>query len=161
MINVQPSDRKLKRGDLIRFDVGGRYKNYRSDMSRGASLGDPAPKIAKYYRAVEKGVLRSYDIIKPGLKVSKLFEEIVDTVRKEGIPHFARSHVGHGIGVDGYDPPNISESSADVLEENMVICVETPYYELGFAGLQVEDMVRVTSDGAASLMSLPTALRIL
>jgi Xaa-Pro dipeptidase len=161
MINVQPSDRKLKRGDLIRFDVGGRYKNYRSDMSRGASLGDPAPKIAKYYRAVEKGVLRSYDIIKPGLKVSKLFEEIVDTVRKEGIPHFARSHVGHGIGVDGYDPPNISESSADVLEENMVICVETPYYELGFAGLQVEDMVRVTNNGAASLMSLPTALRIL
>lgn len=26
----------------------------------------------------------------------------------------------------------------------MVICVETPYYEFGFAGLQVEDMVRVT-----------------
>lgn len=161
MINVQPSDRKLKRGDLIRFDVGGRYRNYRSDMSRGASLGEPAPKIAKYYRAVEKGVLRGYDIVKPGLKVSELFKEIVATVRKEGIPHFARSHVGHGIGVDGYDPPNISESSTDVLEENMVICVETPYYELGFAGLQVEDMVRVTSTGAASLMSLPTALRIL
>ncbi len=161
MINVQPSDRKLKRGDLIRFDVGGRYRNYRSDMSRGASLGEPAPKIAKYYRAVEKGVLRGYDIIKPGLKVSELFKEIVATVQKEGIPHFARSHVGHGIGVDGYDPPNISESSTDVLEENMVICVETPYYELGFAGLQVEDMVRVTNNGAASLMSLPTALRIL
>ena len=67
----------------------------------------------------------------------------------------------HGIGVDGYDPPNIAESSAEVLEENMVICVETPYYELGFAGLQVEDMVCVTKDGAASLMTLPTALRIL
>jgi Xaa-Pro aminopeptidase len=43
----------------------------------------------------------------------------------------------------------------------MVVCIETPYYELGFAGLQVEDMVRVTSDGAESLMTLPTALRIL
>ena len=29
----------------------------------------------------------------------------------------------------------------------MVLCVETPYYELGFAGLQVEDMLRVTKDG--------------
>lgn len=161
MINVQPSDRKLKRGDLIRFDVGGRYRHYRSDMSRGAALGEPAPKISKYYRAVEKGVLRGYDIIKPGLKVSDLFKEIVETVRKEGIPHFARSHVGHGIGVDGYDPPNISENSTDVLEEDMVVCIETPYYELGFAGLQVEDMVRVTKDGAESLMTLPTALRIL
>jgi Xaa-Pro aminopeptidase len=42
----------------------------------------------------------------------------------------------------------------------MVMCIETPYYELGFAGLQVEDMVRVTKDGAESLMSLPTSLRI-
>jgi Xaa-Pro dipeptidase len=47
-----------------------------------------------------------------------------------------------------------------VFEENMVVCVETPYYELGFAGLQVEDMVRVTKDGAESLMTLKTGLRI-
>ncbi len=161
MSNVQPSDRKLKRGELIRFDVGGRYRHYRSDMSRGASLGEPTVKVSKYYRAVEKGVLRAYDIIKPGVKVSDLFAEVVATVQREGIPHFKRSHVGHGIGVDGYDPPNIAESSDEVLAENMVICVETPYYELGFAGLQVEDMIRVTRNGAESLMTLPTALRIL
>ncbi len=29
----------------------------------------------------------------------------------------------------------------------MVMCVETPYYELGWAGLQVEDMIVVRSDG--------------
>ncbi len=160
MINVQPSDRKLARSNLIRFDVGGRYKHYRSDMSRGAALGEPDAKIAKYYRAVEKGVLAAYDILKPGLKVSDLFNHVVETVRREGIPHFKRSHVGHGIGVDGYDPPNIAESTTEVFEENMVVCVETPYYELGFAGLQVEDMVRVTKDGAELLMSLDTALRI-
>jgi Xaa-Pro dipeptidase len=160
MINVQPSDRKLKKGDLIRFDVGGRYRHYRSDMSRGASLGEPDPRIKKYYRAVEKGVLRAYDVVKPGVKVADLFNQVVETVRREGIPHFKRSHVGHGIGVDGYDPPNISEKTPDVFEENMVVCVETPYYELGFAGLQVEDMLRVTKDGAESLMSLPTGLRV-
>lgn len=159
MINVQPSDRALKRGDLIRFDVGGRYRNYRSDMSRGAVLGEPDPKVARYYAAVEKGVKRAYDIVRPGLKVCDLFAQVVETVRREGIPHFDRSHVGHGIGVDGYDPPNIAASTTSVLEEDMVICVETPYYELGFAGIQVEDMVRVTRDGAESLMTLDTALR--
>ncbi len=160
MINVQPSDRRLNRGNLIRFDVGARHKHYRSDMSRGAALGEPAKKIAGYYSAVEKGVLAAYDILKPGLKVSELFNHVVETVRREGIPHFKRSHVGHGIGVDGYDPPNIAASTDSVFEENMVVCVETPYYELGFAGLQVEDMVRVTKDGAESLMTLNTALRI-
>jgi Xaa-Pro dipeptidase len=159
--NVQPSDRALRDGDLIRFDVGGRYRHYRSDMSRGAALGEPGEKVRKYYSAVEKGVLRAYDVIRPGLKVSELFDEVVGTVQREGIPHYARSHVGHGIGVDGYDPPNIAASANMVLEEDMVICVETPYYEIGFAGLQVEDMIRVTRNGAESLMSLPTAIRIL
>lgn len=159
--NVQPSDRALQRGDLIRFDVGGRYRNYRSDMSRGAVLGEPSAKLAKYYAATEKGVLRAYDILKPGVKVAELFKKVIDTVRREGIPHFKRSHVGHGIGVDGYDPPNISATSSDVFEEDMVVCIETPYYELGFAGVQVEDMVRVTRDGAETLMTLPTGLRIL
>jgi Xaa-Pro dipeptidase len=158
--NVQPSDRALKPGDLIRFDVGGRYRHYRSDMARGAACGEPGAKITKYYAAVEKGVLSAYDVIKPGLKVSQLFNHVVETVRREGISHFKRSHIGHGIGVDGYDPPNISDSSGELLEENMVVCIETPYYELGFAGLQVEDMVLVRKNGAQSLMTLPTGLRI-
>jgi Xaa-Pro dipeptidase len=158
--NVQPSDRALQPGDLIRFDVGGRYRHYRSDMARGAVLGEPDAKLAKYYSAVEKGVLSAYDIIKPGLQVAELFTHVVQTVRREGIPHFKRSHVGHGIGVDGYDPPNISDTSADVLAEDMVVCVETPYYELGFGGVQVEDMIRVTKTGAESLMTLRSGLRI-
>ena len=43
----------------------------------------------------------------------------------------------------------------------MVICVETPYYELGFAGLQVEDMIRVTGNGSESLMTLGTGLKVI
>ena len=34
-----------------------------------------------------------------------------------------------------------------VLEEGMVINVETPYYELGFGGVQVEDTIVVTKNG--------------
>ena len=43
----------------------------------------------------------------------------------------------------------------------MVICIETPYYELGFAGLQVEDTLHVTPDGVESLMSTVTELVML
>jgi Xaa-Pro aminopeptidase len=161
MSNVQPSSRALKHGDVIRFDVGCRYRHYRSDISRIAVLGQPSAKLRRYHDALYKGVQRAYDILKPGLKVSELFRQVVETVQKEGIPHYNRSHVGHGIGIEGYDPPNIAADSADLFEENMVICVETPYYELGFAGLQVEDMILVTKDGAESLMASDGRLRVL
>lgn len=161
MSNVQPSMRALRQGDVIRFDVGCRYKHYRSDISRIAILGEPSPKMSRYHNALYKGVQRAYEILKPGLKVSELFKQIVETVQKEGISHYSRSHVGHGIGIEGYDPPNIAADSSDVFQENMVICVETPYYELGFAGLQVEDMILVTSNGAESLMANDGKLRTL
>lgn len=161
MSNVQPSEQKLRMGDVIRFDVGCRYKHYRSDISRIAIMGEPSAKLRRYHDALYKGVQRAYEILKPGLAVAELFREVVDTVRREGIPHYNRSHVGHGIGIEGYDPPNIADSSNDVFEQNMVICVETPYYELGFAGLQVEDMILVTADGAESLMADDGRLRVL
>ena len=161
MSNVQPSSQALKMGDAIRFDVGCRYQYYRSDISRIAVMGEPSSKLRLYHDALYKGVQRAYEILKPGLKISELFRQVVDTVQKEGIPHYNRSHVGHGIGIEGYDPPNIAGDSSDVFEANMVICVETPYYELGFAGLQVEDMILVTGDGAESLMARDGKLRVL
>jgi Xaa-Pro dipeptidase len=159
--NVQPSQRKLQLGDAIRFDVGCRYRHYRSDISRIAVFGEPSQKMKSYHEALFKGVSRAYDIIKPGLKVSDLFNAVIDTVRKEGIPHYNRNHVGHGIGIEGYDPPNIAANSTETLQENMVVCVETPYYELGFAGLQVEDMILVKGGCAESLMARDGRLRIL
>ncbi|MBE0616195.1 MAG: aminopeptidase P family protein [Burkholderiales bacterium] len=156
----QPTERKLVRGDVIRFDVGGRHMYYRADISRIAVLGEPSDKIKTYHRAIRAGLLRAYDLIKPGVRTSEVFEKVVETVRKEGIPHYKRNHVGHGIGLDGYDAPNITPGSSEVFEEGMCICVETPYYEMGFAGLQVEDMLHVTKDGIESLMSTSSELRI-
>jgi len=41
----------------------------------------------------------------------------------------------------------------------MLICIETPYEELGFAGLQVEATLNITSHGVDSLMSAGTELK--
>jgi len=161
MTNVQPSDRPLRRGDIIRFDVGGRYDHYRSDIARIAVLGEPSVKAAAYHRALHAGVRHAYEILKPGLAARDLFDAVVETVRREGLPHYRRTHVGHGIGMDGYDAPDLGPSSNEIIEEGMVLCVETPYYELGAWGLQVEDMVVVRADGVESLMQTDGSMVLL
>ena len=161
MPNVQPSAARLKSGDVIRFDVGGRYKHYRADMARMAVLGEPDGKTGAYTHALHVGVLKALEMIKPGVKASAVFETAVEAVRREAIPHYSRSHVGHGIGVDGYDLPDLTAASQDIIEEGMVLCVETPYYELGWAGLQVEDMVVVRHDGIETLMTSDGGLKVM
>lgn len=156
----QPTERKLVRGDVIRFDVGGRVDHYRADISRIAVLGEASEKVKTYHRAIRAGLLHAYELIKPGVKTADVFHKVVETVRRNGIPHYQRNHVGHGIGLDGYDAPNLTPGSNEVFEEGMVISCETPYYEMGFAGLQVEDMLHITKDGVDSLMTTSSELRI-
>ena len=161
MPNVMPSAARLKRGEVIRFDVGGRFQHYRADIARIATLGPPPPKVSQYYSALHRGVLRACEMIKPGVRAADVFAACVETVQREGIPHYARSHIGHGIGIDGYDMPDIAPNSQHMFEAGMVLCVETPYYELGWCGLQVEDMVVVRDDGVENLMTTDGSLMVI
>jgi Xaa-Pro aminopeptidase len=158
MANVQPSDARLREGDIVRFDVGGRYRHYRADIARIATLGTAPNRVRSYYGALRDGVLRGMEMMRPGVRAAEIFAAVVETVRGAGLPHYKRSHVGHGIGIDGYDLPHLTPSSADVLEEGMVLCIETPYYELGFGGLQLENTLRITADGVESFMTLDNEL---
>lgn len=151
--------RRLKPGDIIRFDVGGVFNNYWSDLSRVAVFGEPTDRIAKYYHALLVGQDACLEACRPGATASDVFEATMRTVRNEGIPEYRRQHVGHGIGLNIYDPPILKRGNNSVLESGMTLCIETPFYEVGFGGLQVEDLIVVTETGARLITKTDRELR--
>ena len=161
MLNF-PDDR-LRRGDVIRFDVGCIFRGYASDTARTFGFGRPPDKILRYYDATLAGEDLAIATVKPGVTAEEVFRAAVDAVKRAGIPHYRRQHVGHGIGVGlaGYDPPLLAPGDTTVLEPGMVLEVEPPYYELGMGGLQVEDTVLVTESGCRLLTTLSRRLEIL
>ena len=54
--------------------------------------------------------------------------------------------------------PILNEATTTTLEAGMVLEVETPYYEVGFGGLQVEDTILVTEEGHRRLTSTTSKL---
>ena len=119
--------------------------------SRTAVLGRPTEKQARYYAAALAGEKAAIAAMKPGVPVRELFDLAVRVTREHGIPPYQRHHVGHGIGLEPYDPPTINATTTTALEPGMVFCVETPYYEHGWGGVQVEDAVEVTTSGVRRL----------
>jgi Xaa-Pro aminopeptidase len=161
LADVYPSERALAPGDLVRFDLGCVYAGYRSDISRTAVLGPPTPKQARYYAGALAGEQAAIAAMRPGVPVSQIFDLAMRVTRERGIPHYQRTHVGHGIGLEPYDPPTINAAATAVLEPGMVFCVETPYYEHGWGGVQVEDAVEITPGGARRLTRSSQDLAIL
>lgn len=145
------TDRALRSGDVIRVDLGAIYKGYRSDIARTAICGDADPRYAAYYRAMLAGLNDGIKAIRPGMTGEQIFEITVQSVRANGVPHYRRQHVGHAIGLEVYDALALAPGVTTPLEQDMVLCVETPYYEIGWGGVQIEDMLQVTSDGARLL----------
>jgi Xaa-Pro aminopeptidase len=45
------------------------------------------------------------------------------------------------------------------LEDGMVLCVETPYYQIGWGGMMVEDKIVIRPAGNECLTHLPRELR--
>lgn len=146
--NVNMPEDRVRAGSIIRYDVGAIYCGYAADIARCYSVGPPTDRTRSEYNALLRGQQAALDRMRPGVRASELFEVAVAEVRQSGLPTYQRTHVGHGIGIaGGYDKPLLAAQDGTPIEAGMVLCVETPYYEVGRIGLQVEDMVVVTDDG--------------
>lgn len=151
---------RLEAEDIVRFDVGCRLEGYHSDIARNFCLQEPSPRARSIYRALLEGEEAAAAALRPGETASKVFEAGVRAVREAGLVDFSRHHVGHAIGLELYDLPILAPTDETLIESGMVFEVETPYYELGFAGLQPEDTVLVTDRGAEFLTSISRAFQV-
>ena len=155
-----PTDRALRTGDLVRFDLGCSVKGYHSDVARMAVMGEPTPRQQTAFDAIHTGLEGALDIIKPGVTGADVFEAAVTATRKAGLPRFDRHHVGYGIGLEPSEPPRLAPG-AGALEMGMVLRVETPYYVIGETGLNLKETVLITRTGAHSLNRSHRALVVL
>jgi len=139
-----PTDRALRPGHLVRFDVGCVYKGFCSNVGRMAVMGEPDARQQRAYDAVQAGLEAALSAVRPGVPAARLFEAAIAATRAGGLLEFQRYHVGHGIGMEHYERPKLAAGVTMPLEMGEVLRVEVPYYEHGWAGVNVKDTVLVT-----------------
>jgi Xaa-Pro aminopeptidase len=155
------TDRTLLPGDLVRFDVGCLVDGYWSDIGRTAVVGEPDASQTKRYNAIFEGEDQQLARIRPGIPARDVFAIAIDAVERKGIVPYRRHHCGHGIGLDVYEPPIVNPATETPLEAGMTFCLETPYYELGWGGMMVEDTIVVTDDGHTRFTVTDRGLRVI
>lgn len=144
-----PRSEKLKNGDIVRLDGGVNILGYLSDLGRVYAVGD---EVSSDKEEIFKTLLSARDTgisyLKPGTSFSKVFNETMKICHDGALPHFVRGHVGHTIGLGpGEEFPMISPDNDDILEPNMVLCFETPYYSSKYGSYNLEDTILITEGG--------------
>ncbi|MFB1080428.1 M24 family metallopeptidase [Jeotgalibacillus sp. JSM ZJ347] len=154
-----PGETKIKHGDLVLFDLGVVYQGYCSDITRTVAFGDISDKQRDIYETVLKAEMTALEMVKPGVKASKLDLAARKVIEDAGYGDYFPHRLGHGLGLNVHEYPSITAESDIVLQEGMTFTIEPGIYVPGVAGVRIEDDVLVTEDGYKTLTKFPKSLQ--
>jgi methionyl aminopeptidase len=136
-----PGPYKLGRGDILSIDIGVVLDGWVADAARTFAVGPVSPVATKLLRVTEESLMVAVPQCAPGNRLGDIGHAIQEHVEAEGLS-VVRSLVGHGIGRDMHEDPQIPNYGAAgtgiVLEEGMVLAVE-PMVTAGRHSVRVAD----------------------
>lgn len=149
-----PGGRVLKEGDIISLDIGACYKGYHGDSAWTYPVGEISEDRKYLLEHTEKSLFKGLEAIHDGCHVGDI-GYAVSKYAKEHNLSVVRELVGHGVGSDVHEEPDVpnygSRGCGPILKEGMVIAVE-PMLNLGTRKVyMLEDgWTIITADGKPS-----------
>ncbi|NJE84913.1 aminopeptidase P family protein [Thermococcus sp. CX2] len=138
-----PSERKLKKGDLVILDYGARWKGYCSDITRTIALGKPDEKLLEIYEVVKNAQESAFQTVREGITAREVDRAAREYIAKAGYGKYFTHRTGHGLGLDVHEEPYIGPDGEVVLENGMIFTIEPGIYLPGLGGVRIEDDVVV------------------
>ena len=145
------SDKKIVEGELVTCDFGYYFNHYTSDITRTFVVGKASDEIRKIYDIVKVAKEKTIEAIKAGISSKELDEIGRGYIKEQGYGKYFTHGMGHGIGLDIHELPNISYSYPDVLEAGEIVTIEPGIYIPGLGGVRIEDDILVTEKGYENL----------
>jgi Xaa-Pro dipeptidase len=134
-----PGERRLARGDVVLIDAGCKVRGYNSDVTRTVAFGAPSDDVRRVYAAVDRAQKAGIDALRGGAtgeEVDRAARKVIeDAGWGDGFTH----RLGHGLGMDGHEPPYLVRGNAAPLDAGNTVTVEPGIYLPGKFGIRIED----------------------
>lgn len=156
-----PTGYKLQEGDIIGIDCGVYLEGFHSDMAETVYVGDfktMLEPLERFLRLGKQGMLDGIAQVKPGNRVGHISQAIQTRVEKEGGYSVTRSLIGHGVGRELHEEPEVpgyivgAIAKTPLLVPGMTIAVEV-IYNMGESDVVYsgeDDWTIKTEDGSLS-----------
>jgi Xaa-Pro aminopeptidase len=158
--HAQPRDVAIKQGELVVIDWGAVFDGYCSDCTRTVAVGEIGAEAREAYELVRRAQLEGLDAVRAGGDGKAIDRVVRDIIDGAGHREHYGHGLGHGVGLEIHEAPNLSLRSTSTLAAGNAVTVEPGVYLPGKFGIRIEDLVVVGVDGIRILTSLPKALRV-
>ncbi|WP_419910053.1 M24 family metallopeptidase [Hoeflea sp.] len=145
----------IRDGDAIVIDIGARKGTFSSDITRMIVVGTPPEGYEEVHAIVEAAVQAAMAAARPGALAKEVDTAARDVITEAGYGEYFVHRTGHGLGVEGHEPPYITSTSDVVLDAGMVFSIEPGIYLPGRFGIRLEDIVILRENGPEILSELP------
>jgi len=154
-----PTSRIMQPGDMIHMDCGVMAGGYHGDIQRARVLpGDGPAEREVLFKALVAIQEQLVQAIQPGLRAGDMAQMFARLTDEAGFMQYLHQKaregqvgVGHGIGSDGHESPDLSVGNETVLKAGMVVTLEPMLFIPGIGGAGIEDMVLITPEGGRCL----------
>ena len=155
VIHGIPSDKViLKEGDIVKIDVGARYRGYNVDSARTYPVGKVSDEALKLISVTEKSFFEAMKFTRVGCRIGDIGFAVENFVISNGFS-VVRDYVGHGVGAELHEEPEIPNfgkaGRGARLYSGMTLAIE-PMINQGAANVKVkrDGWTVVTQDGKLS-----------
>ena len=107
VIHGIPSERKiLKDGDIVKIDVGARYRGYNGDSARTFAVGKVSDEALKLISVTEQSFYEAMKYARAGNRIGDIGCAVENFVISNGFS-VVRDFVGHGVGAELHEEPSV------------------------------------------------------
>ena len=140
-----------------------------ADMTRTFVVGTPSDELREYHKLCREALERSVAAIRAGIPGKDVNRVACDIFEEHGFPTLLSKQpgevlkdgfyhsLGHGVGLEVHEEPALGRGPGELVAGD-VVAVEPGLYRNGYGGCRLEDLVRVTEDGAETLTDYPYEL---
>ena len=157
-IIAPPSERELRRGDILNLDLGCVWDGYHSDFNRNFSVGPADAETARIYRALYRATEVGIAAARAGVLCADVYDAMAKSLESDGANAGTVGRMGHGVGMRLTEWPSLAVWERTELKSGMVLAVE-PTAVFGNRAMTHEENIVVRGDGA-ELLSRRSALEI-
>lgn len=152
LVHGFPGSRKLNEGDIISLDIGAQYRGYHGDSAWTYPVGAVTLEVERLLTVGEQSLYAGISLVKPDVRLYTISHAIQEVIEAAGFS-VVREYVGHGIGADLHEEPQIPNygiaDRGPRLKPGMVLAIE-PMLNIGerYVRTLEDNWTVVTRDGS-------------